>query len=214
MSKTIALLGQPNSGKSTVFNGLTGAHQHVGNWPGKTVERKEGNFSWQGENYHIIDLPGSYSLSAGSDEERITADFIRSGAVDLVAILVDSSQLERSLYMYADYIGTKIPVILILNLMDVAEKKGIRVDTGKLGKRLGIPVMGFVASEAKRYGDLKAQLASAVTAGKTADETELMKYYRQDPELSFEAMADRQGTNGSPQESWQSVNWKRRIGDL
>ena len=99
MSKTIALLGQPNSGKSTVFNGLTGAHQHVGNWPGKTVERKEGNFSWQGENYHIIDLPGSYSLSAGSDEERITADFIRSGAVDLVAILVDSSQLERSLYM-------------------------------------------------------------------------------------------------------------------
>ena len=193
MSKTIALLGQPNSGKSTVFNGLTGAHQHVGNWPGKTVERKEGNFSWQGENYHIIDLPGSYSLSAGSDEERITADFIRSGAVDLVAILVDSSQLERSLYMYADYIGTKIPVILILNLMDVAEKKGIHVDTGKLGKRLGIPVMGFVASEAKRYGDLKAQLASAVTAGKTADETELMKYYRQDPELSFEAMADRQG---------------------
>ena len=193
MSKTIALLGQPNSGKSTVFNGLTGAHQHVGNWPGKTVERKEGNFSWQGENYHIIDLPGSYSLSAGSDEERITADFIRSGAADLVAILVDSSQLERSLYMYADYIGTNTPVILILNLMDVAEKKGIRVDTGRLGKRLGISVMGFVASETKRYGELKEQLAAAVAAGKTADETELMKYYRQDPGLSFEIMADRQG---------------------
>lgn len=193
MSKTIALLGQPNSGKSTVFNGLTGAHQHVGNWPGKTVERKEGNFSWQGENYHIIDLPGSYSLSAGSDEERITADFIRSGAADLVAILVDSSQLERSLYMYADYIGTNTSVILILNLMDVAEKKGIRVDTGKLGKRLGIPVMGFVASETRRYGELKEQLAAAVAAGKTADETELMKYYRQDPGISFETMADRQG---------------------
>lgn len=192
MSKTIALLGQPNSGKSTVFNGLTGAHQHVGNWPGKTVERKEGNFSWQGENYHIIDLPGSYSLSAGSDEERITADFIRSGAADLVAILVDSSQLERSLYMYADYIGTNTPVILILNLMDVAEKKGICVDTGKLGKRLGIPVMGFVASETKRYGELKEQLAAAVAAGKTADEAELMKYYRQDPDLSFDALVGRQ----------------------
>lgn len=99
MKKTIALLGQPNSGKSTVFNGLTGAHQHVGNWPGKTVECKEGTFTYQGEEYNIIDLPGSYSLSAGSDEERITADYIQGGKADLVAVLVDSSQLERSLYM-------------------------------------------------------------------------------------------------------------------
>ena len=120
MSRTIALLGQPNSGKSTVFNGLTGAHQHVGNWPGKTVERKEGDFTYQGESYRVIDLPGSYSLSAGSEEEKITANFIRSGVADLVAILVDSSQLERSLYMYADYVGTNTPVVLVLNLMDVA----------------------------------------------------------------------------------------------
>ena len=189
MSSTIALLGQPNSGKSTVFNGLTGAHQHVGNWPGKTVERKEGSFSYQGSDYHIIDLPGSYSLSAGSDEEKITTDFIRSGRADLIAILVDSSQLERSLYMYADYIGTKTPVILILNLMDVAEKKGIRVDTEKLEKKLGIPVMGFVASETKRYGELKEQLAQAVKTARTADSTGLMKYYRQDSDISFDDMA-------------------------
>lgn len=189
MSSTIALLGQPNSGKSTVFNGLTGAHQHVGNWPGKTVERKEGSFSYQGSDYHIIDLPGSYSLSAGSDEEKITTDFIRSGRADLIAILVDSSQLERSLYMYADYIGTKTPVILILNLMDVAEKKGIRVDTEKLEKKLGIPVMGFVASETKRYGELREQLAQAVKTARTADSAGLMKYYRRDSDISFDDMA-------------------------
>lgn len=192
MSRTIALLGQPNSGKSTIFNGLTGAHQHVGNWPGKTVERKEGSFRYQENDYRIIDLPGSYSLSAGSDEEKITADFIRSDAADLVAILVDSSQLERSLYMYTDYIGTKTPAILILNLMDVAEKKGISIDTKKLSERIGIPVMSFVASETKKYGALKEQFAKAIDAGKTADSAGLMKYYEQDPELSFASMVDGQ----------------------
>lgn len=192
MSKTIALLGQPNSGKSTVFNGLTGAHQHVGNWPGKTVERMEGSFHYQDTEYHIIDLPGSYSLSAGSNEEQITADFIRSGKADLIAILVDSSQLDRSLYMYVDYIGTNTPVILILNLMDVAEKKGIQIDTQELSRRMGIPVVGFVASETKRYGELKKQLADAAVNGKTADSAGLMKYYAQDPKIKFEEIAGRQ----------------------
>ena len=94
--KMIALLGQPNCGKSSVFNGLTGSHQHVGNWPGKTVEHKEGIFRFGGETYWVVDLPGSYSLSAGTDEEVITTEYLRSGEADLVAILVDSSQLERS----------------------------------------------------------------------------------------------------------------------
>lgn len=192
MSKMIVLLGQPNSGKSTVFNGLTGAHQHVGNWPGKTVERKEGRFTYNGTAYDVIDLPGSYSLSAGSDEEKITADYIRSGRADLVAILVDSSQLERSLYMYTDFIGTNIPVVLVLNLMDVAEKKGIHIDVDKLSRRTGIPVIGFVASDAKRYGELKEQLAKAAASGKVADQSELVGYYRQDSALSFDGLADSQ----------------------
>lgn len=153
--KTIALLGQPNSGKSSVFNGLTGSHQHVGNWPGKTVEHKEGNFRFEGETYRVVDLPGSYSLSAGSDEEVITTDYIKSGEADLVAILVDSSQLERSLYMVADFIGIKLPVLLILNMMDVAEQKGIEIHTGILQEKLGIPVIGFVAAENRGYGNLK-----------------------------------------------------------
>lgn len=192
MRKTIALLGQPNSGKSTVFNGLTGAHQHVGNWPGKTVERKEGSFTYRDTVYDIIDLPGSYSLSAGSDEEKITAEYIRSGKADLVAILVDSSQLERSLYMYTDFIGTNTPVVLILNLMDVAEKKGIHVDVKKLGAKTGIPVMGFVASDSKGYGALKEMLANAVSAGRSADQTELVSCYRQDDTLSFDTLAGAQ----------------------
>ena len=190
MRKTIALLGQPNSGKSTVFNGLTGARQHVGNWPGKTVEHKEGRFYYQGTEYDMIDLPGSYSLSAGSEEEKITADFIGSGKADLVAILVDSSQLERSLYMYADYIGNNTPVMLILNMMDVAEKKGMCINISKLGERMGIPVLGFVASDTKQYGALKKQLAEAVDAAKMADVLELMKYYSQDAAITVNKISD------------------------
>ncbi len=116
----IALLGQPNSGKSTLFNALTGMRQHVGNWPGKTVEKKEGTFSHNGKDYLVADLPGTYSLSANSDEEMITRDYIASGKADVVCILADSSQLERSLYMLADYAGITLPCFLVLNMSDVA----------------------------------------------------------------------------------------------
>ncbi len=156
------------------------------------MERKEGRFTHNGTEYDVIDLPGSYSLSAGSDEEKITADYIRSGRADLVAILVDSSQLERSLYMYTDFIGTNIPVVLVLNLMDVAEKKGIHIDVDKLSRRTGIPVIGFVASDAKRYGELKEQFAKAVASGKVADQSELVEYYRQDSALSFDSLVGSQ----------------------
>ena len=118
--KTIALLGQPNSGKSTLFNGLTGSRQHVGNWPGKTVERKDGSFVHKGTTYKIIDLPGTYSLSANSDEEVVTRNYIASGQADVVCILADASQLNRSLFMLADYAGIRVPVVLLLNMMDVA----------------------------------------------------------------------------------------------
>ena len=98
---TIALLGQPNSGKSTMFNQLTGSRQHVGNWPGKTVEKKYGTFQIGGTKYTVVDLPGSYGLSGNSDEEIITEKFIKEGHADLVCVLVDASQLERSMYMLA-----------------------------------------------------------------------------------------------------------------
>lgn len=195
-NKTIALLGQPNSGKSSLFNGLTGSRQHVGNWPGKTVEHKAGSFTVDGTTYNIVDLPGSYSLSAGSQEEVVTTGYIRSGQADLVAILVDSSQLERSLYMLADFIGTRIPAVLILNLMDVAEQKGIKIDTAKLSAQLGIPVIGFVAAERKRYPALKEQLAQALQHPQTMNQDVLMQHYRADAALDFATRAAKQPADG------------------
>lgn len=202
---TIALLGQPNSGKSSVFNGLTGAHQHVGNWPGKTVEHKSGSFTQNGTDYAVVDLPGSYSLSAGSQEEVVTTSYIRSGKADLVAILVDSSQLERSLYMLADFIGTRIPAVLILNLMDVAEQKGVKIDTSKLSARLGIPVIGFVAADRKRYPALKALLANAAAKKQLLREDALMQYYRADAALGFAALADSQEKNSVYTQEKQAI---------
>ena len=147
--KKIALLGQPNAGKSTIFNGLTGLRQHVGNWPGKTVEKKEGTFTVDGQEILVADLPGSYSLSANSDEEIVTRDYIISGNADMVLIIIDASQLERSLYMMADYAGIKVPAVLVLNLMDVAKQKGMTIDTDALSSKLGIPVIPFVAADKK-----------------------------------------------------------------
>lgn len=151
MSATIALLGQPNSGKSTVFNALTGLKQHVGNWPGKTVEKKEGTFTRNGKEYAVADLPGSYSLTANSDEEVITRDFIASGKADVVCILADSSQLERSLYMMADYAGINVPSFLVLNMADVAEEQGKKIDPKAIEQKLGIPVVQISATDSKKY---------------------------------------------------------------
>ncbi|SEW18165.1 ferrous iron transport protein B [Ruminococcaceae bacterium KH2T8] len=147
----IALLGQPNSGKSTLFNGLTGLRQHVGNWPGKTVEKKEGSFEHDGKKYLVADLPGTYSLSANSDEEMITRDYIASGKADVVCILADSSQLERSLYMLADFAGIEVPCFLILNMSDVAADQGKTIDAKEMEKKLGIPVILFSAPDTKSY---------------------------------------------------------------
>ncbi|SHK48143.1 ferrous iron transport protein B [Fibrobacter sp. UWB12] len=149
--RTIALLGQPNSGKSTLFNALTGSHQHVGNWPGKTVERAEGFFTQGEELYRVVDLPGSYGLTANSAEEVVTRNFVEHGNADIVCIIVDASQLERSLYMLADFAGVKSPVMLVLNMMDVAEQKGKKIDVQKIEKLLNIPVLGFTAANLDDY---------------------------------------------------------------
>lgn len=158
----IALLGQPNSGKSTLFNALTGLRQHVGNWPGKTVEKKEGTFTHDGTEYLVADLPGTYSLSANSDEEIITRDYIASGKADVVCILADSSQLERSLYMLADYAGINVPCFLLLNMSDVATEQGKKIDAKGLSKKLGIPVVLFSAPDKKAYGGFYTALKQAV----------------------------------------------------
>ena len=158
----IALLGQPNSGKSTIFNMMTGSHQHVGNWPGKTVDQKEGECRWNGQRMILADLPGSYSLSAGSDEEVITRDYIASGNADLVMVMADASQLKSSLYMLADFVGTKVPAVLVLNMMDVAQGQGIQIDTDALARKLGVPVVPMSAIRKKDYQALYACIETAL----------------------------------------------------
>ena len=174
---TIALLGQPNSGKSTLFNALTGLRQHVGNWPGKTVEKKEGSFSYGGKEYRVADLPGSYSLSANSDEEVITRDFIASGEADVVCILADSSQLQRSLFMLADYAGINVPCFLLLNMADVAEDQGKKIDAKAIEEKLGIPVVPFSATDIKSYESFYKTLEKALSKNSKINVSDLAAQY-------------------------------------
>jgi ferrous iron transport protein B len=144
----IALAGQPNVGKSTLFNILTGLNQHVGNWPGKTVERREGKFTFDGQTYNLVDLPGTYSLTANSPEEVIAREFILREQPDAVIAVVDAANLERSLYLVAELVTLPAPVIVALNMMDVAAQEGLQVEPEVLEAALGIPVIPITATRA------------------------------------------------------------------
>lgn len=145
-SPLIALAGQPNVGKSTIFNLLTGLNQHVGNWPGKTVERKEGKFKISGREYRLVDLPGTYSLTANSPEELITRDFILTEKPDLVIALVNAANLERSLYLVAELVTLPAPLVVVLNMMDVAGQQGLTIESNVLEAALGVPVIPLTAT--------------------------------------------------------------------
>ncbi|MCD6465429.1 ferrous iron transport protein B [Candidatus Bathyarchaeota archaeon] len=149
-----ALAGNANVGKSVIFNQLTGLHQHIGNWPGKTVEKAEGTLHFKGYVIDIIDLPGIYSLSTFSLEELITREYIATENPDLVINVVDASVLERNLFFTLQLIELEAPLIIALNQMDMAEKKGIKIDCGKLEKILGVPVVPTVAIKGKGIYDL------------------------------------------------------------
>jgi len=145
----VALAGNPNTGKSTVFNSLTGLRQHTGNWPGKTVNRAEGGYSFNEKSYKLVDLPGTYSLLSTSEDEEIARNFILFGQPDVTLVVADATRLERNLNLVLQILEITSNVVLCLNLMDEARRKGIRIDTRKLEKRLGIPVIATTA----RYGD-------------------------------------------------------------
>lgn len=212
--RKIALLGQPNSGKSTVFNALTGAHQHVGNWPGKTVEKIEGEFTYNGKTYSVADLPGTYSLSANSDEEIVTRDYIASGGAELVCILADASQLERSLFMLADYAGIRTPAMLVLTMSDVAAAQGKQVDTKKLEKKLGIPVVSLVAPDKKSYEGFYRTLEAAIQAPKVLNTAGLEKLYREGAQKdAYEAALKLAPSGGMDQYSAEWLAAKLMEGD-
>ncbi len=160
----VTLAGQPNVGKSTVFNILTGLSQHVGNWPGKTVEKKEGIFICGDTEIKIVDLPGTYSLTAFSEEERIARDFIIKERPDIVILITNAAALERSLYLLSELLLLGAPVILGLNMIDVAEEHGIRIDINALKDFLGIPVVPLIASKNKGIKELLYQ-AIAIARG-------------------------------------------------
>ncbi len=149
----IALVGNPNVGKSTLFNSLTGLRQHTGNWPGKTVELAVGQYSFKGKEYELVDLPGTYSLDGASPEEQITEEFVRSGDADGVLVICDATCLERSLILALQVLRCCSRVVIGINLMDEAEKTGISVDIDRLSMELGVPVVGICGKE-KRGLDL------------------------------------------------------------
>jgi len=146
-SITVALAGQPNVGKSTVFNMLTGLSQHVGNWPGKTVEQKTGEFIQNGRKVRLVDLPGTYSLTANSEEERIARDFIIHEGPDVIIVIVNASALERNLYLLSELLILPVPVLVGLNMTDVASQQGIHVEAHVLEAALGAPVVPLVATK-------------------------------------------------------------------
>mgnify|MGYP001575606764 FL=1 len=143
---TAALLGNPNVGKTTLFNALTGSNQYVGNWPGVTVEKKEG-FAYK--NLKIVDLPGIYAMDTYSNEEKVSKSFLENGNVDVIINIVDASNLNRNLYLTTQLKQFNKPIILILNMMDVAESKGKTIDIKSLSKALNVTVIPMIASKRK-----------------------------------------------------------------
>jgi ferrous iron transport protein B len=163
----VALAGQPNVGKSTIFNALTGLSRHVGNWAGKTVERMEGTLLRNDVHFRVVDLPGTYSLSANSEEERIARDFIIKERPDVVVMVANAAALERSLYLLAELLILRVPVVLGLNMVDVARSEGVEIEPHVLAAALRLPVVPLVASRSQGIDELLAAADALVRAPET-----------------------------------------------
>ena len=154
--KTVALLGNPNVGKTTLFNALTGSNQRVGNWAGVTVDRKEGTF----DDVKIVDLPGIYAMDTYSNEEKVSKEFLETGDVDVILNIIDASNIDRNLYLTTQLKTFKKPIILAVNMIDVAEKKGIKIDYDKLSELLQVTVIPIQASKELGINEIKEAIKS------------------------------------------------------
>ena len=159
----IALAGNPNTGKSTVFNALTGLRQHTGNWPGKTVLRAEGAYSFDTKKFKIIDLPGTYSLLSMSQDEEVARNFILFGRPDVTVIVVDAARLERNLNHVLQVLEITNKAVLCLNLLDEAERHNMSIDQRTLARDLGIPVVGTIARSQKGIPELLTTINDIAT---------------------------------------------------
>jgi ferrous iron transport protein B len=159
----VALAGNPNTGKSSIFNALTGLKQHVGNWPGKTVTRAEGGFSYSGVNYKLVDLPGTYSLLSASHDEEISRNFILFGRPDCTVVVMDATALERNLNLALQVLEITDKVVLCINLMDEALRKGLEVGVRSLSRDLGVPAVGTSARNREGLHDLVSTIAGIVS---------------------------------------------------
>jgi len=167
----IALAGNPNAGKTTIFNALTGSNQHVGNWPGKTVEQKTGQFTHGGIKIELVDLPGAYSLSAYSPEEVITRDFILNESPDLVLIVVDAANLERNLYLAVQVLELEVPAMVVLNMFDMAQARGFEIDIEQLSQALQVPVATAVARKGRGIKEIRDLIVQTAGQRTTAYES-------------------------------------------
>ena len=155
-------------GKSTLFNHLTGLNQHVGNWPGKTIDRREGQFHYEAREIDLVDLPGTYSLTANSPEEIIAREFILREKPDIVLAVVSAANLERSLYLVSELITLNAPLIVVLNMMDVAEQEGLLIKPNLLEAALGVPVVPMTATRSAGMSDLLKTIDETLDQGFTS----------------------------------------------
>ncbi|MBN2231086.1 MAG: 50S ribosome-binding GTPase [Candidatus Thorarchaeota archaeon] len=161
MKIRVALIGNPNVGKSVIFNSLTGLKQHTGNWPGKTVEKKEGYYTFDDYEFEVVDLPGVYSLSAVSEDERVARQFIVDHRPDVVVDILNASQLERNLYLTLLLIELQVNLVVVLNMYDVVNARGDRINLEALSQKLGAPVIATTATKKEGIEELKEAIVRA-----------------------------------------------------